>query len=648
MLTKTEKKIFKFIKGLPTKYLIGFWTAIAIFAIRYVLNFILPLLQRRYIDEALVSKSIYIRELNILMVCLALSVLLLWAEYFLFRKLKTSLYAYIFKETVTKITQLPKNVISAKGTGYYNNIVVNLTAAISNLISPAIFEFFFSALLLIFVNTLLFQWHRGLFLVFCFAYVLCFFNTVVFYKQRKKYLILINENTSILSSEANDLISNTFTIKILNVVNNFTAPLWQIVNKNRHYQNKFQRAIEYNRVLFSLIQSCSLLIMLIFVLDSIFKSKMTYGQLVALLLYFGNLFQPFNNYVTFLGDMTNYGSWLDRYEESFKEQIINQEPLSNLKIYGIHSVSFRNVVLPNSKNKCPLSLCVDKPVGLVGLSGEGKTSLLKLLYKETNLIPGLVILNDSIDLGLIDNRSYFNEVNILSQDVEIFNKDLNFNILLGRELIDSNVKNNVIYTIRGTVLIYLKTGKIENEIYKNTLQSLIPLTDKINRNELLEHEDKINCITEKIFNLHYVIKDNYLCVINNLGLNKIEERRLGEKGSYLSGGEKQKIATARFLLKNNFSFFILDEPFVSLDAINAEKIISLVKNHVKGKNGILITHSMHVYEQFADYFFVIHEGKLIEQGSFEQLLKKNGLFKRLYKKYYMNLQGVRNSHVSKL
>ena len=105
---------------------------------------------------------------------------------------------------------------------------------------------------------------------------------------------------------------------------------------------------------------------------------------------------------------------------------------------------------------------------------------------------------------------------------------------------------------------------------------------------------------------------------------------IGEKGVSLSGGQKQRIAIARALLADP-KILILDDALSSVDTETEKKILTNLIKLRKSKTTIMIAHRISTL-QHADKIIVIDEGKIIEQGNHQQLLKNNGLYANIYKK----------------
>jgi subfamily B ATP-binding cassette protein MsbA len=106
------------------------------------------------------------------------------------------------------------------------------------------------------------------------------------------------------------------------------------------------------------------------------------------------------------------------------------------------------------------------------------------------------------------------------------------------------------------------------------------------------------------------------------------ESMIGERGVTLSGGQRQRITIARAIIRDS-PILILDEPSAGLDAESEKLVFDALENLMRGKTSIVIAHRLATVRR-ADKIFVIDHGRVVEQGSHDELLTRGGLYSHLY------------------
>ena len=107
------------------------------------------------------------------------------------------------------------------------------------------------------------------------------------------------------------------------------------------------------------------------------------------------------------------------------------------------------------------------------------------------------------------------------------------------------------------------------------------------------------------------------------------ETKVGERGLRLSGGQKQRVAIARAILRNS-PIIILDEATASVDVKTEKQIQRAIKNITGKRTIVAIAHRLSTIKD-ADMILVFHEGEIIERGTHEELMKKEGFYYNLQK-----------------
>ena len=133
---------------------------------------------------------------------------------------------------------------------------------------------------------------------------------------------------------------------------------------------------------------------------------------------------------------------------------------------------------------------------------------------------------------------------------------------------------------------------------------------------------------EFIHNMAQIIKANEMILLQEKGLDT-DIGLLSENSNNISGGQWQKVAILRALYKKQASIMILDEPTAALDPISETDLYKNFKEITGKKTTILISHRLGV-ASIVDRILVFNNGKIIEDGTHEELMKLNGKYKELF------------------
>jgi subfamily B ATP-binding cassette protein MsbA len=214
-------------------------------------------------------------------------------------------------------------------------------------------------------------------------------------------------------------------------------------------------------------------------------------------------------------------------------------------------------------------------VALVGLSGAGKTTIINLLSRFYDSTSGKITI-DGIDIREVSLSSLRSQIGLVSQELILFN---------------DTVRNNIAYGLEEISL------------------------------------DKIKEAAKAAKAHDFIMK-----------LPKEYETIIGEKGTLLSSGQRQRLAIARALLKNP-PILILDEATSALDSESERLIQIAMANLMKNRTTFVIAHRLSTVRR-VDKIFVLDKGGITEIGTHEELCKKDGVYKKLHELQFLGEEEV--------
>ena len=299
------------------------------------------------------------------------------------------------------------------------------------------------------------------------------------------------------------------------------------------------------------------------------KTKnLTVGSIVALIALIENAYTPiaiFNVlYVQYKLDKASY----KRFEEFLDLKDDNQLRNGDAIHTDIGEISIKNLSFQFEERKIidDLSLFIKRgqKIAFVGESGSGKSTVIKILLGLLKYNQGEIYLGDMELSGICLNNLY-DRVSYISQDVPVF---------------DGTIKENLVFE-------------------KN-----------------VSEEQMLDALKE--VQLSHLVEN----------LAEGLDTEIGEKGTCLSGGEKQRLAFARLWFENP-ELVVLDEATSAMDNLTEENVMKSVMLKMKDKTVIAIAHRLNSIAGF-DRIILFREGKIVGQGTFEELLHTDSYFKELY------------------
>ena len=304
------------------------------------------------------------------------------------------------------------------------------------------------------------------------------------------------------------------------------------------------------------------------------SGALTLGELLAFIFYNSMLVWPVRSLGRIISEMGKAGVSINRIKEILdaEEEKDNEDAITP-DING--DIEFKNVKFDYYGTKPVLkdvSFKIKKgsTFGILGGTGSGKSTIVHLLNRLYNLDEncGEILIN-GVNIKNIKLDYLRHNIGVVLQEPFLFSK-----------------------TIKQNINIASKIDEIENF-------------------ESIKHVSQVSHVHENI-----------------LGFSKGYDTIVGERGVTLSGGQKQRVAIARTLIKNS-PVIVFDDSLSAVDTETDAKIRHELKTHVKDSTVIIISHRITTLMS-CDNIIVLDDGKVIESGNHESLIKTNGLYKKVY------------------
>lgn len=391
----------------------------------------------------------------------------------------------------------------------------------------------------------------------------------------EKAALLQKKNTikhSEVSSYIVDSMLNFETIRMFNTIALEEKKLEKILNEEAQTEYQTILKMETFGIYQALILGIGLSILTTMSAFKIHNGLLTVGDFILIVTYLLQFSLP----ISFFGYVAREIRISLTNIEDFIQLLKTPIEVDTPRLYYYPStdgcdVFFRNVGFSYHKDRTILqdisfSLSRGRKLGIVGYSGEGKSTITKLLLKFFKTGKGEILINGD-NINELSVEALRHNIGIVPQDIVLFNDTLHYNLVYGTK-----------------------------DVSLNTLEEAIRLVrlDKLIR----------------------ALPDGFNTIV-------------GERGVKLSGGEKQRIALVRALLKKP-NLYIFDEATSSLDFETEKSILADIMKISKGVTSIMISHRLSAVVN-VDEIIMIADGKIIERGNHTSLLSLNGAYAALWK-----------------
>ena len=390
----------------------------------------------------------------------------------------------------------------------------------------------------------------------------------------KEFMKIYQESLETLSSETVEYVRGIQVIKIFGIsVESFKALNTAIKNYSKYsleYAMSCKRGfVGFQWFFFSFIAMVIPILLLFFNIED---PKMLAVELIMVLFLSGALFVSLMAimYVSMYAFMGQ--SVVEKLESIFEEMNSNKLTFGSNNEFENYNITFENVSFGYTDKKIitdlSFSLEENKSYALVGSSGSGKSTIAKLISGFYKVDSGVIKIGNR-SISSYSEEALINNIAFVFQNVKLFKTSIYDNVKIG------------------------KTDASYEEVM--TAMNLAGC----------------NSILDKF--------------------SEREQTQIGTKGVYLSGGEKQRIAIARAILKDA-KIIIMDEASAAVDPENEYELQRAFSNLIKDKTVIMIAHRLPSIRN-VDEILVMDDGEIIERGTDRELMALDGEYKKLQSLY---------------
>lgn len=413
------------------------------------------------------------------------------------------------------------------------------------------------------------MWFAGITLTALALYIVF---TIFVTEWRTQYRRQANEFDSAAHTKAVDSLLNYETVKYFNNEAFEAARYDKSLEALRRARLKAQTSLSLLNTGQQLIIAVALVGMLWRATEGVVEGRMTLGDLVMINAFMIQLYIPLNFLGVLYREIKQSLTDLDRmFTLLEKEREVADSPHAPaLVLSGPPTVKFESVVFAYEAARPILhgisfDIPAGKTVAVVGPSGSGKSTLARLLFRFYDVGAGAITI-DGQDIRQVTQSSVRRAMGIVPQDTVLFNDTVRYNIAYGRT--DASV------------------AEVEQAARAAHIHDFISSTPK-----------------------------GY-------------DTMVGERGLKLSGGEKQRVAIARTLLKNPM-IVIFDEATSALDSANERAIQEELQSAAQNKTTLVIAHRLSTVVD-AHEILVLDAGHIVERGSHVALLAMNGRYAQMW------------------
>ncbi|XP_040214054.1 ATP-binding cassette sub-family B member 6, mitochondrial [Rana temporaria] len=401
--------------------------------------------------------------------------------------------------------------------------------------------------------------------------------TIIITEWRTKYRRDMNTRDNEAKSRAVDSLLNFETVKYYNAEDYEVNRFNDAILKYQVSEWKVNATLAFLNQTQNLIIGLGLLAGSLLCAYFVTENKFKVGDYVLFGTYIIQLYTPLNWFGTYYRMIQNSFIDMENMFDLFsEEEEVKDLPNADQLRFRTGKIEFENVYFSYTDGReilrdVSFTVMPGQTVALVGPSGSGKSTIIRLLFRFYDVKGGSIRI-DGQDITTVLQASLRSHIGVVPQDTVLFN---------------DTIRNNIRY------------GRVSAS------------------DEEVEHAAAAADIHERILSF----PDGY-------------DTQVGERGLKLSGGEKQRVAIARTILKSP-QIVLLDEATSALDTETERNIQASLAKVCANRTTVVVAHRLSTVIS-ADQILVVKEGQILERGRHEELLSKGGIYAGMWQKQQSN------------